>query len=234
MSFLGIQTAGAKTYRVYGVVSDDVLYIREDPSSKSKKIGSIPAFGKGIEKLGSCERVWCKISYRGITGWSSMKYLKTDKSAETSLKPVKADHKPLSQNGLVALITTTVRQDGVKSNQYKLRGKTYFIEVSGTVNYKTDSKFTDNPGIYGVDACYLFSFNNSDKKDPPVAIKLLKNTGDNDVCASGSYNPQHIYRSKSFVSKNSYQFWIDNLVYRAKQSGRGFITVKIYETSKQK
>ncbi len=235
LSFMGIQTAIAETYRVYNVVSRDVLYIRERPSSKSKKIGSIPPSGKGIEKLGPCERVWCKISYRGMTGWSSMKYLVVEKLAKPSLKPVKADPKPLNQVGLVAFTsTTTVRQNGIKSNPYKLHGKTYFIEVRGTVNYKTDPRLTDNPGIYGVDACYLFSFTPSNIKVPPVAIKLLKNTGNNDVCASARYNPQHIYRSKPFVSKNSYQFWIDNSAYRAKPSGRGFLSVNIYETSKQK
>ena len=131
-------------------------------------------------------------------------------------RPPVTNQRPLNQVGKVTLTTrTTVSQNGIKSKPYQLQGKKYFIEARGTVNYKTDLKVSDNPGIYGVDACYLFSFTPSAIKVPPVAIKLLKNSGNNDVCASGRYNPRHIYRSKPFVSNNSYQFWIDNSVYRA-------------------
>lgn len=235
MKYLAREASVDSLYRVRGVRSDDVLFIRAEPSLKSKQVGSIPPDGRGVKKLGPCKDDRCKISYRGVTGWSSMKYLVADKAAKPTLKTVKADQKPLNQGDLIALTTTTtVRQNGIKSNPYKLDGKSYFIEVRGTVNYKTDPRITDNPGIYGVDACYLFSFTPSDIKVPPVAIKLLKNTGNNDVCASARYNPKHIYRSKNFVSNNSYQFWIDNSVYRAKPSGRGFLTVNIYETDKQK
>jgi len=243
------------SYRVKGVHSDDVLYIRVKPSTKSRKVGSIPPNGRGINKLGACKGNRCKISYRGITGWTSMRYLVAEKPSQGSLKrsivnkkPAKAiqrqvkatqkppmqNKKPLYQNVPIALTsTTTIRQNGIKSNPYKLQGKTYFIEARGTVKYKTDPKLTDNPGIYGVDACYLFSFTPSAIKNPPVAIKLLKNSGNNDVCANARYNPKHIYRSKPFDSNNSYQFWIDNSAYRALPIGRGFLTVNIYETRRQ-
>ncbi len=261
MKYLAREASAVSTYRVKGVRSDDVLFIRAGSSTKSKKVGSIPFDGRGVKKLGPCKNNRCKISYRGKTGWTSMKYLVAEKLDKPSLKkankkpviaktkpvktdqkplitkqkPVIASQKPLNKSGSVAFTTTTtVRQNGIKSDPYKLHGKTYFIEARGTVKYKTDPRFTDNPGIYGVDACYLFSFTPSAIKVPPVAIKLLKNTGNNDVCASGRYNPKHIYRSRPFVSKNSYQFWIDNSAYRAIPSGRGFLTVNIYETSKQR
>ncbi len=233
-----------------------MLFIRAESSVRSSQVGSIPPNGRGIKKLGPCKNNRCKISYRGITGWSSMKFLVADKPAKPSPKPlkankkllkvdpkpfkanqklVKADKKPLNQGGLFSLTTTTtVRQNGNKSNPYKLHGKTYFIEARGTVNYKTDPRVTDNEGIYGVDACYLFSFTPSHIKNPPIAKKLLKNSGNNDVCANARYNPNHIYRSQLFVSKNSYQFWIDDSAYRALPMGREFLTVNIYETSKQK
>ncbi len=85
-SFLGIQKSVAEAYRVYGVVSGDVLYIRAWPSSKSKKVGSIPPYGKGVEKLGPCKGSWCKISYRGMTGWASMKYLTREASSGSSYR----------------------------------------------------------------------------------------------------------------------------------------------------
>lgn len=261
--YLAREPSVNSSYRVRGVRSDDVLFIRRGSSAKSKKIGSIPSNGRGVKKLGPCKSNRCKISYRGINGWSSMKYLVADKLAKPSLepspkvspkptiasqkpaaivpqrqvahqKPPVTNQRPLNQVGKVTLTTTTiVSQNGIKSKPYQLQGKTYFIEARGTVNYKTDPKVTDNPGIYGVDACYLFSFIPSAIKVPPVAIKLLKNTGNIDVCANASYNPRHIYRSKPFASNNSYQFWIDNSVYRAIPSGRGFLTVNIYETSSQ-
>lgn len=225
MKYLKRESSKSPTYRVRGV--RNFLVIRAGSSVKSKKIGSIPPDGRGIIKLGKCKEKRCKISYGGVTGWSSMKYLVVEKSAKPSLKPEKTIQNSLYKDGMVALIT--VKQDGVKSKPYKLKGKTYSIEVSGTVSYKTDPEVTDISGTYGVDACYLFSFTPSDVKVPPVAIKLLKNTGNNDVCGSGRYNPQHIYRSTSFFSKNSYQFWIDNSAFRAKPSGGGFLNVRIYE-----
>ncbi len=85
-SFLSIQKSVAETYRVYGVVSGDVLYIRAWPSIKSKKIGSIPPYGKGVERLGPCKGSWCKVSYQGMTGWTSMKYLTREASAGSSYR----------------------------------------------------------------------------------------------------------------------------------------------------
>ena len=191
MKYLKREASVSSSYRVRGVRSDDVLFIRARPSVRSKKVGSITPDGRGVNKLGPCKGNRCKISYRGITGWSSMKYLMVEKLAESSHKPVKTVQNSLYKDGMVALIT--VKQDGIKSKPYKLHGKTYSIEASGTVSYKTDPRLIDNPGTYGVDACYLFSFTPSNVKVPPVAIKLLKNTGNNDVCASGRYNPEHIY-----------------------------------------
>lgn len=75
LTVLDLRSAVAETYRVYGVVSGDVLFIRAQPSSKAKRIGSIPPYGKGVERLGPCRGSWCKIRYRGMTGWTSMKYL---------------------------------------------------------------------------------------------------------------------------------------------------------------
>lgn len=85
-SLLGIPKSLAEAYRVYGVVSGDVLYIRAQPSARARKVGSIPPYGKGVERLGPCEGNWCEISYRGIIGWASMKFLTPEASAGASYR----------------------------------------------------------------------------------------------------------------------------------------------------
>jgi uncharacterized protein YraI len=85
-SFFGAQKSEAETYRVYGIVSSDVLYIRSRPSSRGAKIGSIPPYGKGVHRLGPCRGSWCKISYLGMIGWASMKYLTLEAPAGSSYR----------------------------------------------------------------------------------------------------------------------------------------------------
>ncbi len=79
----GMPESLAETYRVYGVRSSDVLFIRAGPSAGSRKTGSIPPYGRGIRKLGPCVGNWCKISYRGMTGWASMRFLVREVPANT-------------------------------------------------------------------------------------------------------------------------------------------------------
>ncbi len=86
LSLSGIHTAFAETYRVYGVTSGDVLHVRAQPSSEARIVGSIPPYGIGVERLGACTRGWCQISYRGITGWASMKFLTREVSAGSSYR----------------------------------------------------------------------------------------------------------------------------------------------------
>jgi len=66
----------SRSYRVVGVRSDDVLWIRRRPTGRSRKVGSIPSNGRGviIEKcVGSGK--WCLVRYRGFRGYSSRKFL---------------------------------------------------------------------------------------------------------------------------------------------------------------
>jgi uncharacterized protein YgiM (DUF1202 family) len=66
---------GPDTYRVRGVANWDVLNIRSGPSSKRRIIGEIPPTGTGVHCLGPCRGNWCRISWRGIVGWTHMRYL---------------------------------------------------------------------------------------------------------------------------------------------------------------
>lgn len=67
-------------YRVRGVESWDVLYIRSGPDPKSGKVGSIPANGMNIEFLNETRRygrnTWFKIRYESTVGWVNSYYLR--------------------------------------------------------------------------------------------------------------------------------------------------------------
>ena len=68
---------GPDFLRVVGVASDDVLWIRSGPSSRYRKVGSIPFDARGVRNRG-CERRWCRVEYRGMRGWSHGRYLRED------------------------------------------------------------------------------------------------------------------------------------------------------------
>lgn len=72
---------GPDGFRVVGVVRGDVLWIREGPSPRYRRVGSIPFNGRGILNYG-CRQFgsswWCEVSYRGVVGWSNGRYLAED------------------------------------------------------------------------------------------------------------------------------------------------------------
>ncbi len=66
---------GPDTYRVRNVESWDRLNIRSGPSSSRRIVGSIPHTGSGVHCLGPCKGRWCRVSWRGIVGWTNMRFL---------------------------------------------------------------------------------------------------------------------------------------------------------------
>lgn len=66
---------GPDTYRTRNVADWDSLNIRSGPSSRTRVVGQIPAHGSGVHCLGPCKGNWCRISWRGIIGWTNMRYL---------------------------------------------------------------------------------------------------------------------------------------------------------------
>ena len=66
---------GPDTYRVRNVESWDVLNIRTGPTARARIVGTIPPHGSGVHCLGPCSGAWCRISWRGIVGWTNMRYL---------------------------------------------------------------------------------------------------------------------------------------------------------------
>lgn len=74
---LGIATASAaEAACVVRVPSWDVLWIRARPTTRSQKIGAIPHDACGVRvDWSSCRGAWCRVYYRGVSGWSHTRYL---------------------------------------------------------------------------------------------------------------------------------------------------------------
>ena len=76
------QATAAERYIVSGVESWDTLNIRSQPSARSAIIGEIPADGQNInssgETRGNGRTTWIRVTYNGVSGWVSKRYLATD------------------------------------------------------------------------------------------------------------------------------------------------------------
>jgi hypothetical protein len=65
-------------FKVVGVPRDDVLNVREGPSSDHMIVGTVAPDTAGLRVTGPCLSVWCPISYRGVAGWVNSTYLAKD------------------------------------------------------------------------------------------------------------------------------------------------------------
>lgn len=80
-------TSSSQTYKVIRVSSNDVLWIRRS-APKGSKVAAIPPNARGV-KVGQCKRVsgrslhWCKVTYRGSSGWSYSKYLAGEQNGKS-------------------------------------------------------------------------------------------------------------------------------------------------------
>jgi hypothetical protein len=64
-------------YRIVGVESWDVLYIRPEPHTKNKPIGSIPYNGTNVQILKrKKDSLWVYVRYREFEGWAHSRMLK--------------------------------------------------------------------------------------------------------------------------------------------------------------
>jgi hypothetical protein len=68
----------AQTFRVAGVASDDVLNVRDGPSSDYRATGAILPDAVGVRIVGQCRAEWCPIAHHGVTGWVNSFYLIED------------------------------------------------------------------------------------------------------------------------------------------------------------
>ncbi|MEA2028325.1 MAG: SH3 domain-containing protein [Campylobacterota bacterium] len=73
---------GPNYYRVVGVASNDVLWMRDKPHHRSPKIAQIPHNARKITPI-KCQWItpksrWCKVAYHGQIGWVNARYLGED------------------------------------------------------------------------------------------------------------------------------------------------------------
>lgn len=62
-------------WRVIDIRSDDVLNVRQGPSTRYPIVGAIPPHGTGVRRVECTSRNWCLVKYRCVSGWASGKYL---------------------------------------------------------------------------------------------------------------------------------------------------------------
>jgi len=69
-------------FKVVKVADNDVLNIRRLPSSSSEKIGQIASNESCLVymKRRDDSKNWVKVSYKGVTGWTSLNYLQINDS----------------------------------------------------------------------------------------------------------------------------------------------------------
>ncbi|MCI5077248.1 hypothetical protein [Oricola sp.] len=104
---------------VYGVVADDVLWIRTCPDADCRKADFLNWDQQGV-LLGECQGNWCQImdsDTREVSGWSSSRYLRLDRdcniasrASESNTHPGDADQvRPLPDDQLHIQVAS--RQD---------------------------------------------------------------------------------------------------------------------------
>ena len=62
-------------WRVIDIRVDDVLNVRQGPSTRYPIVGAIPPDGSGVRRVECTSRNWCLVKYRCVSGWASGKYL---------------------------------------------------------------------------------------------------------------------------------------------------------------
>lgn len=87
---------GPDCWSVRGVAKNDVLNIREAPNASAKIVGKIPAGTKAVANANDiecpdvitkgapkeCFTGWCKVGYKGVTGWVNCKFLEESTECE--------------------------------------------------------------------------------------------------------------------------------------------------------
>ncbi len=103
VSFGFSEADGPDYWKIQGVERNDVLWIHPTADYQSEKIGKIPYNGICIKNLGCTSSIsfneyqklsprqqrklkhrsnWCKVTYRGTTGWVNGKYLGEGRSCQ--------------------------------------------------------------------------------------------------------------------------------------------------------
>jgi hypothetical protein len=63
------------TLRVIDTAPNDVLNVREFPTSDARIVGVIPPDGRGIVPTGERNGIWVFVRYRKVEGWVSRRFV---------------------------------------------------------------------------------------------------------------------------------------------------------------
>jgi len=78
-AFLAVLSGGSaqaqQTLRVIDTAPNDVLNVREFPTSESRIVGVIPPDGRGIMPTGERNGSWVFVRYRKVEGWVSRRFV---------------------------------------------------------------------------------------------------------------------------------------------------------------
>ncbi|MFM1816724.1 MAG: hypothetical protein RLZ98_3419 [Pseudomonadota bacterium] len=94
-----IAPGGAWAACVRGVASSDTLRIRSGPDASNSEVGRIPHDACGVQVTGPCRRGWCPVAFRGVSGWSSGRYL-AEQSGRAPQQPAPQAQEKLKAAGL--------------------------------------------------------------------------------------------------------------------------------------
>ena len=78
-----VRTSGPGTYRVHGVPRGYSLNVREQPDTKSKLVGQIPAGTRKVRGFGCTDdtpkrELWCRVKHQDVVGWANEEFLRED------------------------------------------------------------------------------------------------------------------------------------------------------------
>jgi Peptidase M15/Bacterial SH3 domain len=66
------------TYMVANVEYDDVLNVRNGPSTEFAVIAELPPDSRGVSIVGACRAGWCPVQHSSASGWVNRNYLALD------------------------------------------------------------------------------------------------------------------------------------------------------------
>lgn len=87
---------GPDCWDVKGVKAGDVLNIRDRPNAKAAVLGKVPPNAKSLTNASDvecpdaptpnmpkeCASGWCRVTYKGVTGWVNCKFLEEGDACE--------------------------------------------------------------------------------------------------------------------------------------------------------
>lgn len=71
-------TVNAQSLRVINTAPNDVLNMREYPTTQSRVVGVVPPDGRGMVPSGETRGAWVFVRYRNVEGWVSSRFVAPD------------------------------------------------------------------------------------------------------------------------------------------------------------